>query len=689
LEDAIAQAQEWDTIYVAPGTYETGLLITTPGITVIGNSTEGDVIVGNAGDAIAGLHAPRINISGITFTDDRAHMGIMSMSNADYSIIKDVELIATQGGEGLNIRDSENVTFRNITIRTNDRQAVRVLRSSNIKFNNFSFSCNTSMGGCFELDTTDDILLEEGLIELRGGGTAIYDLAGGNLTLTDITAYYTEKFIMMETGNVSMYNMDIDPADILMDIPNPIHAVRSYFLRNVKMSVEVVNGTIEPLEGGHLIINTDGSLVYSTEHFNGTDVVSDGEGGFADPFPFLSWELAGGENDPTNGTNTVTGWFQGDQASELDLGIVDANVTNDIEIILTGAYNQTRTIHNRLHYEIEPSEGNYTLNATVLLYGKNMTLLETRNISEKVIKYPIPTPPPPMVEIVWGAYFQFVDLPIGVNYTIVAIPENEVLDGGDKSGYLRAISWVNLSYYPIVHTSLNDLEFKHYEAVSAPIFGFVRYKDGPKEGGFVEGAEVRLFNSTEDEMGVATTNETGYYEFPDIPFNEIYEIQVTPPLDELGVNLEITGYLPWDNGFWHNSSNRINASVKYYEHVEPVSPHPEVIILDENGDPLEGAQVEVTIEGATYTAKTNLFGKAVFQSLDMEDFPLDAEFKASKEGYDDIKWEQGDDIPAIKESGSEDQTWLLVILVIVVLLVLAVAAYLIFMRKGPAEEIEE
>jgi hypothetical protein len=297
LEDAIAQAQEWDTIYVAPGTYETGLLITTPGITVIGNSTEGDVIVGNAGDAIAGLHAPRINISGITFTDDRAHMGIMSMSNADYSIIKDVELIATQGGEGLNIRDSENVTFRNITIRTNDRQAVRVLRSSNIKFNNFSFSCNTSMGGCFELDTTDDILLEEGLIELRGGGTAIYDLAGGNLTLTDITAYYTEKFIMMETGNVSMYNMDIHPADILMDVHDPIHSVRSYFLRKVKMLVEAASGENESLEGGDIVITTDGDPIYATEHFNGTDAVSDAEGGFENPFPYLSWELTGGDSN--------------------------------------------------------------------------------------------------------------------------------------------------------------------------------------------------------------------------------------------------------------------------------------------------------------------------------------------------------------------------------------------------------
>ena len=63
-------------------------------------------------------------------------------------------------------------------------------------------------------------------------------------------------------------------------------------------------------------------------------------------------------------------------------------------------------------------------------------------------------------------------------------------------------------------------------------------------------------------------------------------------------------------------------------------------ILDDEGNPVEGAQVEVTIEGATYTAKTNMFGKAVFQSLDMEDFPDGAEFEASKEGYDDTLIEE-------------------------------------------------
>jgi hypothetical protein len=690
IDQALGDAQDGDTIYVAPGTYENGMLISINNLTVIGNHTEGDVIVGNNMEAIAGIHAQGVKVSGITFTDEHPHIGIISMSHADGSELTDVSFIAAQIGEGLNIRDSDNVTFRNITVRTNDRQAVRIMRSSNIEFLNFSFSCNTSMGGCFELDMTDNIVLENGNIELRSGGTAIYNLEGGSLSLHRIFADYTEKFIMMETGNISMYNMDIDPADILMDVPDPIHTVRSYFQRNIYMSVEAANGTIGPLEGGHIVITTDGDPVYATEHFNGTDAVSDAEGRFEEPFPFLSWELVGGDSNPRNGINTVTAWFKGDHPAEDNLGIVNANVTEFIDITFTGVYNQTRTIWGGISYENEPTEGSFWINATVFLYGENMTLIDNQTINQEII-IPNMTIPPHSRLVIFGKIYSFQDLPIGVNYTIIAIPENEVEEGGDQSGYLQTRGWVNLSYYPIGSSYL-DLEFPYYEYVpptEGPIFGFVRYNDGPKDGEFVEGAEVRLFNETMVEMGVTTTNASGYYEFVDIPFGEIYDLRVTPPLDELGVNLEITGYLPWDYGFWHNISNRINASVKYYEYQEPASPHPEVTILDDDGDPVEGAQVEVTIEGATYTAKTNMFGIAVFESLDMEEFPSGTEFKASKEGYDDIEWKQGDDIPQFRESQEEDPIWLLVLIVVIVLVIIGAAAFLIFLRKGPEEVPEE
>jgi len=253
-KDALADALEGDTIYIAPGVYDTGLIITTGDITVIGNSTEGDVVIGQAGEGIAGVYAHNVTISGITFTDDRNHIGILAMNGADGARLTDLSLIASGLGEGLYIRDSFDLKFKNITVRTNNRQSVRIMNSENIEFENFGFSCNTSFGGCFEMDTTDNITLSNGDIESRSEGTSIYNLAGKTLDLYDVTSDHTEKFIMMETGNISMFNMDISPADIYMDFPDPSHTVRSFNERMVRVTGAGPDGSTVPLEGADVKI---------------------------------------------------------------------------------------------------------------------------------------------------------------------------------------------------------------------------------------------------------------------------------------------------------------------------------------------------------------------------------------------------------------------------------------------------
>ncbi len=671
---ALLDALEGDTIYVAPGNYTKGLRISNDGITVIGNHTEGEVIVGWMADVIVGIYANWANVSGITFTDEYGHLGIMSIGYSENISLSDVKIIASSSGEGIYILDAKNLKFKNISVYSIDKQAVRIRDSHNITFEDFEFSCNTSMGGCFELDTTDDIVLDQGTIEVRGSGTAIYNLAGKDLDLYDVDTTFTEKFIMMETGNVSMHNMDIDPADILMDVPDPIQTVKSYFQRNIKMMVEVANGTTEPLQGGEINITHDGISYYSTEHFNGTGLTSNIDGEFEGPFPFLSWKKVWGSENVINGTNMIQAWFEGDHEVEIDAGPIDANITDDIDIILTGVYNQTRRISGQIIYKDGPMMGEFSRNSTVWLYDENGTVHSNMTIQNA------------------SGYFWFMDLPIGMNYTVVAIPENEAKGGEDHSGYLRTSGWVNLSYLPIVGSDL-DLEFEYYEYIpleAGPIFGYVKYQDGPSEGLFCEGANVTLLNFTGANVGNTTTDTLGYYEFEEVPFGIGYEVRVTPPLNELGVNLEITGYLFWDgSAFIHNVSTSINATLRYYDHVRPVSAHPKVTIIDDDDKVVEGAQVDVTIEGATYTSTTTMFGIATFEGLDMEIFPNGTEFRVSKEGYDDLEWTQGDPVPVFKETEDEKHVWLIIILVLIVMVIIAFAAYMIFFKKGLDEEIEE
>ncbi|MGA1873414.1 MAG: hypothetical protein ACMUHY_07050 [Thermoplasmatota archaeon] len=670
VQHAIDNSSDGDTIYVAPGFYDMGMTVSTRGISLVGNITEGDVVVRQDADAIVFVLADWVNISGFIFTDIRDHLGIMSISNADHVSIDSVKLICAGKGEGLYMRESNNVRLSNIDIRSNNYAAARIRISNNVEFEDFNLSCNRSLAGCLELDGVDGLLMRSGVIELRGRGTSIYDLAGGDLILYDVESRHTEKFIMMETGNISMYNMNITPGDIYMDFPDPLHTVSSYKLRDIVVTGELADGEIAPLEGVDLRLTTDGVHVYSTTHFGGNASVTESDGKFPNRLPFLSWRLRGGETGYTNGTNDIEVVYLGDRLSSIELLSVDANTTEDIEIQFTDIFDQVRSISGRVTYLDGPMTGENATNATVRVFDDNMTEVANATVNET------------------GLY-EIGELAIGVNYTVMAIPESEVEDQGEASGYLRSEVRINLTEDASWDPGLQYYEFSTPPS-EGPIFGYIRYQEGPRDGEFSEGAEVRLFNATGENLGTTTTDVNGHYVFEGIPFGEGYEVRATPPLDELGVNLEITGYLVWDgSAFAHNGSTRINGSLKYYEHTENPVFHPSVMILDEEGRPVEGVQVEATILGATYRSTTDAAGKAVFESLDMAQFPSNATFRASKEGFDDITWRQGEIIPAIKESEDASYKWLIALLVAIVLIVVAAAAYLIFVRKGPEEALEE
>ncbi|MGA1820886.1 MAG: hypothetical protein ACMUHU_07760 [Thermoplasmatota archaeon] len=671
IQHALDNTTEGDTIYVGPGVYDQGMMITTSGVTVIGNNSEGDVVVGKDYTAICGISADNVNVSGIRFTDTRTHLSIVSIISSENIMLDDVEIVCGKNGEGLYISGANNVIVGNLLVRSNNYAAARIKDSAGVLIENFDLSCNRSLQGCVELQGVDMVTLRSGRIELRSGGTAIYDVSGGSVFLYDIESAHTEKFLMMDTGNVSMYNMDISPPDIYMDFPNPLYTVRSYSIRDIIAEGETARGDLEALEGADINITTDGISIYSTPYYGGTDAVSGPDGRFGEDIAFLSWELLGGASGYRNGTSRIQAYFMGDREAQLEIDPVDANITDEIILEFADIFDQVRSVSGWITYLDGPMQGMNATNATVFVYGQNMTEVANVTVNETGI-------------------YVIEDLSVDANYTMVVVPEAEVEDQGDASGYLRITHNVTLTDDIVWDPELPYYEYIAPPPTSGPIHGYVHYSGGPKNGEFCEGAEVRLYDAEGDVIGTDATNENGYFIFDDIPFGDDYELRATPPLDELGENLKITGYLIWDgSAFPHNGSTMVNASLNYYEHVEPPVYHPKVTILDGNGDPVEGVQVEVTILGATYTAVTNAQGVATFEGLDMADFPANATFKASKEGYDDITWGQGETVPVMKESREEAYTWLILLLVGIVIIVLAVSAYLLFIRKVPEDEIEE
>jgi hypothetical protein len=123
--------------------------------------------------------------------------------------------------------------------------------------------------------------------------------------------------------------------------------------------------------------------------------------------------------------------------------------------------------------------------------------------------------------------------------------------------------------------------------------------------------------------------------------------------------------------------------------VEEEEPHPEVTILDEDGNPIEGATVTVTIDGETYTATTDENGTAVFDDLDMETFPNGTEIEASKAGYETQTWYWPNPPPPMKEQTEAENTLVLIGIVAFIVIVIGLALVILFVRKVPEEEYEE
>ncbi len=309
-------------------------------------------------------------------------------------------------------------------------------------------------------------------------------------------------------------------------------------------------------------------------------------------------------------------------------------------------------------------------NATVFLYNGTMVEIANATVGED------------------GMYL-FSDIEFGINHTLKVIPVSAVEMGGTKSGYTMNMTEL------FNHTGIltQDFYVQYYLYVEpAPttgsISGTVIYEGGAKDGTVISGAKVSLI----DGEGVyinTTTNATGGYLFEDVTFGD-YAIEVFPSAAEQGETDVKSGYMGKEVAeFTFDSATGIveDVSLVYYKYTPPVTSHPSVTIEDEDGEPLEGVLVTVTIGDKEYTATTGADGVAIFDQLEGGEFPEGTEFKASLDDHGTIEWSVGEDVPNMKEDKEEDNT-LIFILIAVVILVLLIVVFMAFRKKddGAFEE---
>ena len=112
-----------------------------------------------------------------------------------------------------------------------------------------------------------------------------------------------------------------------------------------------------------------------------------------------------------------------------------------------------------------------------------------------------------------------------------------------------------------------------------------------------------------------------------------------------------------------------------------------ITIKDDDGGLLADVLVTVTINGTTYTATTGANGIAIFYTIEGDDFPEGANFKAELDDYETIEWSGSDVVPVMKEKKTD--TDLTMIIVIGAISILVIIVLLIFMFRKKEDGFEE
>lgn len=768
---ALDNATEGDTIYVAPGNYSEGMRVVTNGISVIGNSSEGEIRIGKNDMGIAAVQANWVNISGINITDLLSHISLLVITDSENVRISDVSLYSTNLSSGLYLSHSKNVHISGMNVYTMVRLPVQIMDCEDIDIEDFYLETDGYDVSIYSGGVCDGLQFRNGQIVMRNTTATGFNFTDvTNATIDNVTVKHSTSegtdYIRHEEGTIEIYNTNIEDDDI--GYIDPDGYVSVWFERKVYISFIDRSGEEIPAEGADINFTIDGTEHYSTVYYGNWDNRTDEMGTFNMSFPLLS-KFYDGTILPVNGVNRISAWYKNDLQQEIDLGIIDANTTDDIHILFDKVSRRNGTLNGTVTYSGGPFNGQLCMNGTVELMGWNWDGYLTEHLDvngsfqydelefesnfsltidppqeyqyapgsrsgydQKIIEFDFvdnttldivleyvefvpPTNGTLQGEIIYSGgpkdgeissnatvfiynssmveiandtvdeqgRYEFLELPFGENYTVKVVPVDGVKMGGSEEGY----PILEMIFH---HDNVRDLNISilyYIPAISGPISGWVRYQEGPKDGNFIPNASVILLNISGDEIGSMKTDDAGYFIFEDVPFGVGYELRVSPPMEDAGVNNEETGYLFWDgSAFPHNGSTRMNASLKYYS--EPAI-HPRVTILDRDGEPVESVWITAEVSDEVYTAETDALGTAVFIGYDGENFPDGTIMKASRSGWEKERWEWQEPVPQMKEAEAYDNSLVFILIAVFVFIVIGAALVTMFLGRTKEEIIEE
>ncbi len=337
------------------------------------------------------------------------------------------------------------------------------------------------------------------------------------------------------------------------------------------------------------------------------------------------------------------------------------NLTGDMNIdIAVPFYNYTPepsgTLSGRVVYYNGPLDGENAANITVTLFDPGLTHPFDSTVTDG------------------DGRFVLDNVSFG-DYIIVARPVGDVRYGGNESGYTIWRGIVNFTEDRDMFISL-----RYYEYIppdTARISGNLTFSGGPLDGEAAPGSTVEIYKGSE-LVSALQSDAAGTFASDNLPYGS-YIVVAIPP-DEVVDGGNRSGYTRTETHVNLTEDTSIDMVFGYYDHSTRIS-HPEIVIVDEEGNPLEDVVVKAAIGGDVYKAVTDENGRAVFTEFTGE-FPDGTHFSAEKNGYGTAEWDKGEDVPPLKKEEKTGNDIFLYVLLAAVIILLMLVLLFAFRKKG-------
>ena len=554
ISDALSDALEGDLIVIAPGDYTEMIVIDIANISVSGNTSDGEVRISYSGGSpltVDGISRALISGLNMSASNDPA----LSVTGSDNVTVSGCAFWSFSGNKGaVSISNSENVRIEGdssagptrIRSQGDNNDGLYLFGSERVWLTGFALETNGADAHGIHSDGSSWNVFFNGTLRTNGlTSDAIRGVNANSGRLSYVDTVYTGNMISLQSGHFDLEGIVFPMGDVNIGVDASANVL-------MPRTVRVIDEEGAPVQDVDAVLSVDGSIVYSSPFFGGSDDRSDNEGSFG-RLELLTRKYSG-SNAPVQGVNRISLSYSGGDVEVTREALLDANGTSPTSVALPD-------------FEFPEPPRNPR---AVTVSEDRMDLSFEASPSLDVTGYDIwkRTDGPwthDRTALVAGSMV-FTQLEPGTEYSFKV---ETIDDAGYRSDGNDCI--ISNRTLPLIIGGLS---------------GLVLYEGGPLGGGNAEGAVVRLIAPMGGEFANSTVGADGAYAISGIPFADNYRVEVDPPSELLG-GVDRSGYLPSIEYVNISGPTHLNMDLIYHLYVPPPPPTNgtlEGMVVYTNGD---------------------------------------------------------------------------------------------------------